>query len=866
MRPHRLHLSALSCRGAHAPLSFHARFQLFLSAVVLTCLTLFAGTPARAAEAFQGRPVARASDLAGAWVRATPGTWLGVEFTRDGQVIVTQDITGGGAFVRGQVSNTFTFRFTVLAGGRLSFTAPSGQTLVFESKTAGDLLELTIPTEQVDILGIIGLQFGGSQQFRRLPSGKSLTQAIREQNDRMAAEREQRLAAVKKVLAAGNLVVTPPQGGAPIITLISGSTSGGPLQGQAVVDESPERMDFVRKIRVHPFQVSFGDEPQVTVTIDLAPAIEPLSERQVAGRIVLRADGPVDRPALTGTVEFVGNRQGGRCVLKSDGKLHGEVLARLERQRDAIKKMFAAVAGPLGGRAILVGTKPVQGMPQPQPVELVVQRQPNTYIAQARVGNQQLSGGAVLNVVVDRPILNVIFQGGEEWRLFVNPDGKSFSGDWRPYPNGDFVSNGAVNLTVQRMWTAEQLAATAKAVENYLTNELRKGVEFVGRVRGLFASSEQKSVPVPVSLKLQAQPDGKVTGQAWLAAQQGGFELEGAVVPSSGLLALKSTRVMEGSDKEFVARGLGSAPLAGSFQLDIDPKPRLVGALKSTGPWGGGGATEFEPASDAAIAEQRRKILAALSGGANFIIKQDQGMMPAYVRLKADAAGKITGDVVGTSYNSIQAPGTFSGEVAAERGQALVKLIHHPAPQLGGNQFPDAPCSFLAEFEGDKLTLAGWAEDPGMMAARGVRSIGGATFLPLPAGQTVPVSDLDRVLLAAARLGAVPERARNPIKSTNPGDQAVLLLAARGVGGYIQGGYADGRYQYGLAGFSTAAMHAGIITPKELITIVRVTFAPPFTASSPASEQNGIKVYAFAANPKAPSKTPTFKIEKVPLD
>jgi hypothetical protein len=357
-----------------------------------------------------------------------------------------------------------------------------------------------------------------------------------------------------------------------------------------------------------------------------------------------------------------------------------------------------------------------------------------------------------------------------------------------------------------------------------------------------------------------------VTGQAWLVAQQGGFELEGVVVPSTGSLALKSTGVMEGSDKEFVARGLGSAPLACSFQLDIDPKPKLVGALKSTGPWGGGGATEFEPVSDVAIAEQRRKILAALSSGANFVIKQDQGMKPAYVRLRADSAGKITGDVVGTSYNSFQAPGTFSGEVAPERGQALVKLIHHPAPQLGGNQFPDAPCSFLAEFDGDKLTLAGWAEDPGMMAARGVRSIGGATLLPLPAGQTVPVSDLERILLAAARLGAVSERSQNPVKSTKPGDQALLLLAARGVGGYIQGGYADGRYQYGLAGFSTAAMHAGIITQKELITIVRVTFAPPFAESLPASEQNGIKVYAFAANAKRPSTTPTFKIERVAIE
>ena len=297
-------------------LSSHLRPHFLLRLVVLTSITLPGSLSVRAAEAFQGRPVARATELAGAWVRATSGTWLGIEFTGDGQVIVTQDLTAGmQPIVRGGASATFTFRFTVLAGGRLSFTAPSGQTLVFETKTAGDVLELTIPTEQIEVLGIIGLQFGGSQRFRRLPSGKSLTVAIREEGERMVAERDQRLAAVKKILAAGNLVVVPPQGSAPIIVLKSSPATGGPLQGQAVVDESPERVEFLRPIRVHPFQISFGDGPEVTVTIDLAPAVEPLSERQVNGRIVLKADGPVDRSTLAGTVEFAANRQGGRCVL-----------------------------------------------------------------------------------------------------------------------------------------------------------------------------------------------------------------------------------------------------------------------------------------------------------------------------------------------------------------------------------------------------------------------------------------------------------------------------------------------------------------------------------------------------------------------
>lgn len=844
---------------------------MFLFFAGLFIWPLLVSSTARAADNFNGRPVRNASELAGAWVRETAGTWLGIEFTRDGQVIVTQDMTAGmEPFVQGQRTATFTFRYNVLEGGRLSFTAPSGQTMIFDSTTSGSVLQLIIPTEQVEVLGIIGLEFGGSQRFRRLPSGKSLTQAIREENERMAAERDQRLAAVKKIISAENVVVVPQQGNAPLIVLKSTPASGGPLQGVAVVDESPDRMDFVRPIRAHPFQISFGNGPEVTVLIALANAVEPLSERNIAGTITLKAEGPADHPTLVGTVDFTGNRMGARCVLKSDSKVAGDVVARLQKQVDTTKKMFAAIAGPLGGRAILVGTKPAQGMPQPQPVELVVQRAPDgrTYIAQAKVGkNQQLGGGAVLDLVVDRPVLHVVFQGGEEWRLRVNDDGKGFSGDWRPYQNGDFLSNGTITLTVQRMWTVEQLAAIAKAIENYLTNDLRNGVEFIGRVRGLFASSEQTTVPVPVSLKIQSQADGKLTGQAWFVAQQGGFELEGIVAPSTGMIALKSTRVMDGSDKEFVERGLGTAPLNCALQLDIDPKPKLTGTVKSTGPWGGGGATEFEPVSDAAIAEQKSKILAVLNGGANFIIKQDQGMKPGYVRLKADGSGKITGDLVGSPYGSYEFPSIFNGEIVSERGQALVKLVCHPAPSLNGNQFPDQPSWLLPEFEGDKLSLSGWMEQPRMMAARGVRSISGVTLLPLPATEKVPVTDLERLLLAAARLGAMPEAylLRNPIKNTNPGDQTLVLLYARGIGGYIQGGYADGRYQYGT-GIGTAAMHAGILTANQLSGIVRVTFAPPFTQSIPASEQNGIKVYPFNANPKVPSKTPTFTIERVSID
>jgi hypothetical protein len=465
-------------------------FQRSASASLLAILCAAVAAAGQAPGEFQGRPVAKAGELVGSWMRATPGNWLGVEFLKNDSVMVTQDVAGP----LGRLTSTFTFKYAVLDGGRVSFVAPNGATTVFQAKASGDLLELAVPSEGIQILGV-ELSFGGSQRFRRLPSGKTLSQALEEEAARFAAEREKRTAAIRQLVQGGSLVLVPERGGAggPVVVLRFEASPGAALQGLAVVEAHPERPDFIDPIRVHPIvatiepeEIPFGDSGRVVVTIAAARAVEPPNQRHVDGRIQLVAEGPADRPAIRGTVEFPARRESwSGIVLKSDPALHAATLARLETQREAVRKKLAAVAGPLGGKAILTGFKSLPGAAQPQPVELTLERVQGSeaFTANAAIAAARTSGVAAPDLVIDRPVLHVVLSSGEEWRLEPSDDGKRFAGPLQPYPGAGFLGQGSVELALTRSWTLERLAAIAAAIERFVAVDLQQPVELAGRGR-----------------------------------------------------------------------------------------------------------------------------------------------------------------------------------------------------------------------------------------------------------------------------------------------------------------------------------------------------------------------------------------------
>ena len=138
-----------------------------------------ASPPTPAADT--GKSVSNTSQLAGTWFRATDGPFAGLEFTKDGQVIVTSTLA--------DLSAAITMRYNVLDGGRISFVQPDGQTIVFQAKVSDD---------QLGLMNAAMMGPAGFQGYHRLKSGKTLAQAAQAER----AEKEQERVAKAKARQA----------------------------------------------------------------------------------------------------------------------------------------------------------------------------------------------------------------------------------------------------------------------------------------------------------------------------------------------------------------------------------------------------------------------------------------------------------------------------------------------------------------------------------------------------------------------------------------------------------------------------------------------------------------------------------------
>lgn len=819
-------------RGARAP---HVLFSVLLT--LLTGFGLYGcgggNDDASAADGpIEGRPVSRANELVGTWMRVSSGEFLGFEFMEEGQVLITS--ASGGAVTRG---------YSLLDGGRLNLTAPGGASTVYGTRRAGDLLELTPEMAMRD---------AQAQRFRRVPEGTTLAVALRQHAEQMVVEQQRRLAGLQQLLETGKLVVVAAEAGGPAaVVSLSIDYWGNEIGGSAVMDDNPERDDPLRPVRVHPLNGTTTPVDDATnrlrVTLNLQPAVEPSGQQSIQGRITLIADGPLDRSRLTGTAAFSGTQANGQVVLQSDARRHERTLARLEEQRAARQRALAKVSEPLGGRAVLTGQKTSLGGSNPEPVELVLERDGDRYVGTATVGTRQqmnVSGG--LDVVLGAGALYVQLPTGEQWRVQPDSDGRAYAGLWRPRAQADFIGHGEVQLNIERAWTEEQVAAERAAIERFLGEQLQTPSQFVGVVEHVRGSNPSQYWPAWMELRIG--PDGSAAGQAWLLGQNVGVSLSGQ--RSGNSIVLSSSGVLEGSTND---RSL----MQQRWQLAVgsmDPEPRLVGSFSAS--LGGSGSVAFSPLGDDAAA--RRRLLEALTAAPFEAVntRVSRNPEPAYFRFQVEG-GKITGDVVGGdltgSRPSALPPGLITGELVEQRGLPLLKLTvagsHNPERDREGVQF-EYTFTGVPRDEG-RLILTGWdAPKPGFQTWM--------TLTPAPDAD-IRVSEEQRLRLAAQRLGA----ALQPPKQPKPGEQVLLVVHTTEQdkrSGTIY--YADGRYSHGNT-VPKAALHAGVMRPDE-IAVLRLTYHPPFTAPIEAGERNGVK--SVYGNFRANNTVPSFSIERVALD
>lgn len=762
----------------------------------------------------EGKSASKASQLEGTWMAVTEGPYAGFEFMDDQQVLVNTGFSAG----------QMTLKYDVLDGGRLSLIAPSGQTQVFSTSMSGDLLELGEPGSPKE-----------SQRFKRVPKGKPLAEALKEYHQQLAAEREKRLAEIAAALSRKDLVIRPTgdAGNAPPFVLELAVNSSA-LSGRAILDlEDPMIFDVQGSIRMDQYGAA---DVNLQMNQRAPQGVQPKH-----ARATFKVPNDGKAPTLVGSISDVGEVPAEIVVDAAATKKANDHLAAVAEQ---IKQAIAAVTDPLGVKALLTSSVTMRGSEAPMPVTITLRRlgdQPAFAGVAEFANNTSAPAQASVRVINKRGLLEVDLTNGHHWR--VGPGEGKFAGTWF-FGNSPLSGQGAGNseLIIQRMWTAEQMAARQAAVEKFVKTDLQTPHTWLGEI------TLNNQGPTPAWMQLQVGADGSATGQAFYPLLEGSAELAGQIVPGVEGPGLQLQAVKVTGTPGYV-RSFGRQ----QFKLEVDdPEAAAVGLA---GDWNGGmarGPIALGAFDESSVEADRKKVTAALAD-ATFTLTNSREVTnpdrkPAFLRLKVDAAThKVFGELGGeTRVGSLRIPCIFEGEMTTDHGIHILRIKQIAA--LGYVSDPG--------FSG--LVLRARLDDQGAVALSGLHILNGnfnaGAVTLTPATEPMVVPQDQKIMLAALRLGAV----QHPPSKAQPGDSAVLLVTGTTRGRI----YGTGPYS-NSSPIGTAAIHAGLIADNEQ-ALIRVTYAAPLV-DYPAGEANGITATAYSFGKRAPTGL-SYTMQKLPIE
>ncbi len=789
------------------------------------------------ATPLQGKSVSKVDQVRGAWMGVSEGNLDGIEFLKDGQAILSM-AQGVGAL---------TVTYSMLDDGRISLVNPSGQTTVVGATVSGDTLELS--PEQANLIS--------RQRFQRVPKGQSLTDAIKAHEQQMLGRMQRRVEALQSLLSQGDAVLAPEEG-APVEWLfaLGFDAPSDDLTGRAVFRERA-RPDALTPVRVLPVrgQIYPGSrrDDVVRVRLDVGPATEPEGQQQVVGRIELTIRGDLDKPEITGSAHVAKAwPQPVPVTLTNDRKRHDAVARLLTEQREAIAAEIKGMRDFLGARTTLSGFR-TSGTGQREPVSLTIEYNQSARQYDARItasGRTDQAGVAAVQMLLGQAALYVATPWGEQWRLQRGGEEGLLQGPWRPSVRADFLTHGTVELTIERRWTEEEVAAERAAVERFLTEGLASPQRFTGFVERRFGAVN--AARWPVSVEIQSDGAGGLTGSAWIVSHAGGATLQGRLTGRSATLTAEAA--LPGSaDPRRVANQRWELELTG-----LDPLPAFEGRL-SANP-GGGGPVVLTQVTPESAGRDRDRLVRALTSARYAMRTADTSSVRDeqvfFVFDDVDApSGRVSGRLLGDGSKWRNAPpGLFDGEIVDDHGVPVLRLtVRGASDPARGNG--DAPAPFT-------LDLCAFDGEDGVVRLTGSTPPGPGnqdwiTLDPLPENAAIPMDPARAVRLAALRMGASATPAR--FAKPGPGDEMLVVVSVteRDLAGRLH--HADGRYAHGDS-VEAAAVHAGVASPGEVV-ILRLTFHEPFTEPVEAHERNGVTTRK--ANFRPDNQTPTFRVERV---
>ena len=617
-----------------------------------------------ASRPLSGSPLSKPTQLVGTWFAVTEGGGFeGLEFTKEGKALL------------GDGSAGITVDYSLLEGGRLSLAAPGGVTTVFETTLSGDQLELNGK-------GSLLLE-GGTQRFRRLKPGETIADAQKERRAARAKAYQERVAALQTFLKQPGLVLAfADAGGAgpgPIALDVQPNASG--FAGKAWHDDRPPHLNAISG-QLHLDEASNVAQVAVTFGERIAPrAVQP----DGGGQISLNATGEGKSLKLAAQVT-VGNSPAREMALRSDPKLHGEIVARYEAELTRLEALKQPLIQLLKDHVTLRGTLQSADARKTEPdtAELTLAKDPKSgqyYCEGITVGLRdrgELVTQAAAELVISNDVcwLRVLCPPAREYLLAPEP-GKAgkLAGRWSTpgAPTGNEARFDVVEALDAGTRDAS-FEARRKAIQAIPADAVFTGLAFEDSGFGL-------EMPIAFRLQITVRPDGAVTGAADYPTLSTRMTVAGKVAetqfgPSLELRysAAESTpgdkvffrSIQNGAWRLVPLAGAGPTKLAGYF---TGPPVRTA---------------TLTLANDESAAQLRTKLADLLGKGAQlyvakFVGWQTPGVPPTVVEWKLDeATSKVSGRMainnraLGTSE---KLESSYEGPVQRENGWTTLELM-----------------------------------------------------------------------------------------------------------------------------------------------------------------------------------------------
>jgi hypothetical protein len=374
-------------------------------------------------------PAVESSQFVGSWVRTTPANMDGLEFTKDGKVMV---YIGNG-------SDAMTADYSVLDDGRLNISM-GGQAQFFLPSMSGDQLQLKEPVS------------GSVSQYRQLKSGETMVNAIAQQQQADQKLVQDRNAAVPNFLSQQDLVLVFDGGGPkmPQPSALQISPNGGGYGGRAVFDGKPLRVEQVTaQIQGDP------DSPSVVMTFNTGGA----ANQSQMGQVTFRPVGTAPDITLTAQVNFGEMFNTGAnftAIIKPDANLHGQILDHFKAEISRLNDLKAPVLALLKDYVVLNGTSQ-SSLPSEKAGftdQFTLSRNPQnqTMMGQGQVVNKTTGATDIFPVVAQVGIVNekpaIQLQTPKRLYLFADIDtaGGKLSGAWQ-LPNNPNANPAELTIT-----------------------------------------------------------------------------------------------------------------------------------------------------------------------------------------------------------------------------------------------------------------------------------------------------------------------------------------------------------------------------------------------------------------------------------